>query len=302
MGAIDAFSKTITMITSHRNLLLLIMIFTLTVAPISAYLVGNAPQISMNQTQTTQRQGNVIFEEHGATFPEEDLNALKEFLPRLLIYALIVSLLMAAAQYAVIKGAHMAVNGEEYSLTGLISDGFRHLLQVFIINLIFGIIALTVMVLPLMLILIPIATGALSSAGGIVIFGVFLVIIVELFVVVFMMGLLSMTVPLYVVKGSIGATFEAFSLAFRNIFSTFGFGALLMIGVLVISMMMAPFSMIVAVAFHGWAGTLISAIVEAPFQAVIYAILWIGGLELYLELEKKKGLEEVDLLADEFNF
>lgn len=297
MGAIDAFSKTITMITSHRKLVLLIMVFTLILAPISTYLVGNAPELNLNQTQTTQKQGNVIFEEHGSTFPEKDIEALKSYLPRLLLYALLVSLLMAAVQYAVIKGAYMATRGEEYALGSLLSEGFRNLPQVFVINLIFGIIAVVVILLPLMLIIIPIAAGALSGTGSVLIFGIFLMLIVEFFVALFIMGLLSMTVPLYVVKGSIGAAFEAFSLAFRNMLSTLGFGALLMVGVLVVSMIMAPFSMMAAVIFPGM---LISALLEAPFQALIYAILWIGGLEFYLELEKKR--EEVDLLLEEFKF
>ncbi|WP_456394664.1 hypothetical protein [Thermococcus sp.] len=300
MGAIDAFSKTITMMTSHRNLILLIMVFTLILAPISTYLVGNAPELSLNQTQTAQKQGNVIFEEHGSTFPEKDIEALKSYLPRLLLYALLVSLLMAAVQYAVIKGAHMVTRGEEYSLRSLLSEGFRHLLQVFAVNLIFGIIAAIIIFLPLMLIIIPVAVGALSGTGGVLLFGIFLILMVEFFVALFIMGLLSMTVPLYVVKGNIGAAFEAFGLAFRNIPSTLGFGALLIVGVLVISMIMAPFSMMAALISPGWLGMLISALLEAPFQALIYALLWIGGLEFYLELEKKR--EEVDLLLEEFKF
>ncbi len=302
MGAIDAFSNTITMITSHKNLVLLIMIFTLILAPISTYLVGNAPQLNFNQSQTMQKQGNVIFEEHGSTFPEKDIEALKSYLPKLLLYALIVSILMAAVQYAVIKGSYMVTKGEGYSLGELISEGFRHFLQVFIINLTFGAIALVIIVLPLMLILIPIAAGALSNTAGIVIAGIFFVLVIEFFVVIFMMGLLSMTVPLYVVKGSIGAAFEAFGLAFRNMISTFGFGVLLLIGILVISMIMAPFSMLAAMISNGLPRMLISALIEAPFQALIYAIMWIGGLEFYLELEKKDKGEDVDLLLEEFNF
>ncbi len=302
MGAIDAFSNTITMITSHKNLVLLIMVFALILAPISTYLIGNAPELNFNQTQTIQKQGNVIFEEHGSTFPEKDIESLRSYLPKLLLYALIASLLMAAVQYAVIKGSYMVANGEEYSLGGLISEGFRHLLQVFVINLIFGAIALIIILLPLMLILIPVGAGALSGTAGIIVAGIFFVLVIEFFVVIFMMGLLSMTVPLYVIKGNIGAAFEAFSLAFRNILSTFGFGALLLIGVLVISMIMAPFSMMAAMISSGWSKMLVSALIEAPFQALIYAIMWIGGLEFYLELEKKDKGEDVDLLLEEFKF
>lgn len=300
MGAINAFAKTIETITKHPKLLLIPLVIALLIAPISAYLLKDYTTLFTEEMQKNfeqKQEGNVIVEEYGSIISKEEMEKFMNYIKILSFLAVLSALLNAIGQYAVIKGALTAEKGEEYSLFQLFMDGIKNMIQVFVVNVIIGLIIFGIIMIPLILIAIPLVVGGSSA---IVIVAVF----IELPLIFFLVGLGSMAVPIYVIKGSIGAAFECFSVAFKNKLSTLAFGILLLISVILIMIVPGSFMGLAALGVSGFTTQLLLNLIEAPFQALTQAVMSIGGLMLYLELTKeKKDLEEeiLEEVQREFN-
>ncbi|NJE07576.1 hypothetical protein E3E31_03395 [Thermococcus sp. M39] len=296
MGAINAFAKTIETITKHPKLLLIPLVIALLIAPISAYLLKDYTTLFTEEMQKNieqKQEGNVIVEEYGSIISKEDMEKFMDYIKILSFLGVLSALLNAIGQYAIIKGVLTTEKGEEYSLSQLFIEGFRNMIQVFLVNLIIGLIVLAIIMVPLILVIIPLAAGAMTGSEGLLLAAVFLVIIIELPLVFFLVGLSSMAVPIYVIKGSIGAAFECFTVAFKNKLSTLAFGILLLISVVLIMIVPSSFIGLVALGASGFAAQLLLNLIEAPFQALMQAVMSVGGLMLYLELTReKKDLEE----------
>lgn len=299
MGAINAFAKTIETITKHPKLLLIPLVIALLLAPISAYLLKDYTTLFTEEMQKNleqKQEGNVIVEEYGSIISKEDMEKFVDYIKILSLLGVLSALLNAVGQYAVIKGILTVERGEEYSLFQLFIEGFRNMIQVFVINIIIGLIVLAIIMVPLILVIIPIAAGS----EALLLAAIFLVILIELPLVFFLFGLSSMAVPIYVIKGSIGAAFECFSVAFKNKLSTLAFGILLLISVVLIMVVPSSFMGLVALGASGFVTQLILNSVEAPFRALMQAVMSVGGLMLYLELMGEERDLEEEILEEEF--
>ncbi|WP_457753404.1 hypothetical protein [Thermococcus sp.] len=307
MGAINAFAKTIEAITKNPKLLLIPLVIALLIAPISAYLLKDYTTLFTEEMQKNfeQRQeGNIIVEEHGSVISKENMEKFMNYIKILSLLAVLSALLNAIGQYAVVKGALTAEKDEEYSLFRLFMDGIKNMIQVFVVNVIIGLIIFTIIVIPFILIAIPLIAGAMSGSEGLLSAAFFLVILIELPLVFFLVGLGSMAVPIYVIKGSIGAAFECFSVALKNKLSTLAFGVLLLISVILIMIVPGSFMGLATLGASGFTTQLVLNLIEAPFQALTQAVMSIGGLMLYLELTREeKDLEEeiLEEVQKEFN-
>ncbi|WP_144433225.1 hypothetical protein [Thermococcus sp. 2319x1] len=291
MGAVNAFARTIVAITRNPKLLLIPLIISIILSPVSAYLIKEMPMFESFSKLPESSNETIIFEEHGA-FSEEMLAELADFFKFLVIFMLISLLLQALSEYAMIKGALMTEEGKSYSLLDLIYEGIMHVFQVFLTILIAGIISFAILSVPLFVL------GFLLFISGGNPAIVFLLFLVELPLVLFVIGASSMAVPIYVMSDSISASLKCFSLAFKNKLSSMTFGALLVVSIFFLLAVPASF---IGVLFFGrtdFMANLIVNLLQAPFQAIIQALVAIGGLMLYLELSEKE--KEEKLLEFEF--
>ncbi len=300
MGAINAFAKTIETITKHPKLLLIPLVIALLIAPISAYLLKDYTTLFTEEMQKNleqKQEGNVIVEEYGSIISKEDMEKFMNYIKILSFLAVLSALLNAIGQYAVIKGALTAEKGEEYSLFQLFMDGIKNMIQVFVVNVIIWLIIFGIIMIPLILIAIPLVAGGSSAIVMVAVF-------IELPLIFFLVGLGSMAVPIYVIKGSMGAAFECFNIALKNKLSTLAFGILLLISVILIMVVPGSFMGLATLGASGFTTQLLLNLIEAPFQALTQAVMSIGGLMLYLELTKEeKDLEEeiLEEVQREFN-
>ncbi len=123
-----------------------------------------------------------------------------------------------------------------------------------------------------------------------VILGVLLLIPVAAFTT----AMATLPVAIYASEGSFGSAFEAIHLSFRNVKTSLGFGFLLWVGVIGISMVSAPISLLTQLFAPDSYAPYISALLQAPFTALLYEFLWIAGVPFYRELKKKEELKKVD--------
>ncbi|BAD85381.1 hypothetical membrane protein, conserved [Thermococcus kodakarensis KOD1] len=283
MGAFEAFSRTITLITRAKKLYILALLLALLAAPFQAYLAPADFSVLENQTSTTQ--GNVIMEEHGLS--EEQVSDIMGSMENLGKLFVILLLLGSLFQYGIVKGALVYGEGSEVSLVELIRESILHFPGVLLINLFYGFIGLVFIVVSM----IPIGIGLLTlPAGGIlVLIGIGLIILTAAMLTT--MSVLA--VPLYADREDLGAAFEAFGAVLKNLPSSVGFGFLLWIGVLVIGLISGTVSL-VSLAFPENIAGYVSAFLGAPFEAVVYELLWIGGVEFYRELKRKEELKKFE--------
>jgi len=303
MGAINAFAKTIETITKHPKLLLIPLVIALLLAPISAYLLKDYTALFTEEMQKNleqKQEGNVIVEEYGSIIPKEDMEKFMDYIKILSLLGVLSALLNAISQYAIIKGILTVEKGEEYSLFQLFIEGFRNMIQVFVINIIIGLIVLAIIMVPLILGIIPLAAGAMTGSEALLLAAIFLVILIELPLVFFLVGLGSMAVPIYVIKGSISAALECFSVAFKNKLSTLAFGILLLISVVLIMVVPGSFMGLVMLGGSGFVMQLLLNLIEVPFQALMQAVMSVGGLMLYLELTGENRDFEGEILEEGF--
>ncbi|USS41387.1 hypothetical protein NF865_04155 [Thermococcus aggregans] len=286
MGAVNAFAGTIVAITKNPKLLLIPLMISIILSPISAYLVMEMPTFESFSELSESSDESIIFEEHG-TFSQEMLTELADFFKFLLVFVLITFLLQALSQYAVIKGALLAEEGKEYLLIDLIYEGIMHVFQVFLITIIVGIIGSAILLLPLFLF-----SGLILLSGGSLVL-LLLLILAEITLVLFVVGASSMAVPIYVLSNSISASLACFSLAFKNKLSSIAFGALLTVSSFFLLAVPASFIGLLFLGRTDFVANLIANILQAPFQALIQALFSIGGLMLYLEFSKRRTEEEV---------
>ena len=288
MGAIEAFTRTFSLLLKNKRLYILTLIMALVLAPIAAYLVpsdvGNLP--IFNQSYVQNNTTGIIIEEHGATVGE-DTTVILELLKRLAVYVMIALVISSIFEYAVTKGLLLEPEEKE-SLGRLLLDGLKHFPGVIIVNLVYTLLVLVVIGISA----IPIVIGAMTLPAGAILILIGLLLLV--FIAAFAVGLSSLAIPAYVKNGSIGGAFEGFGLAFRNVLSSTGFGFLLMIGVFAISLASSPLSFLVHYTVPGELAPYVSALLQAPFDALMSLFLWTGGVAFYTELKKKEELEKVD--------
>ncbi|NJE42444.1 hypothetical protein [Thermococcus sp. GR6] len=286
MGAIDAFTKTFSIVLANKRLYLLVLTMTLILALLSVYLIPSDFEYTYNQTSI--QKGNVIVEEYGTPITEDEMDMLIEFLKGLMIYLIITIVLSSIVEYGITKGIFTYLNDEDYSLGELLADGLKHFPGVLVINIIYSLIMLVFIGVAA----IPMVVGALFLPAGAVLI---LIGVVLLFLVLaFTLGLSSMAIPLYADKGTIGAAFEAFGLGFRNVLSTVGFGALLGVAAIGIAIIASPLAFIIQLTLPENLAPYVSAFVQAPFDALLYFFLWAGGVAFYRELQRMEELKKVD--------
>ncbi len=293
MGAIDAFTETFSLLLRNKRLYILTLVMALIMAPIAAYFIpNNLGNLSiLNQTYTQNNTSGVIIEEHGATVGE-NTTVVMGILKRLALYGLIAIVLSSIFEYAVTKGL-MAESEEKLPLSWLVIDGMRHFPGVLVVNFVYTLLLLIFIGIST----IPIVVGAMTFPAGAVL--IFLGLLLLIFIAAFAVGLSSLAIPAYVKNGSIGGAFEGLGLAFKNVASSTGFGFLLMVGVLAISLASSPIAFIVSYTIPREIVPYVSALLQAPFDALLYLFLWTGGVAFYRELKKKEELEEIDKeLAD----
>jgi hypothetical protein len=284
MGAVEAFSRTITLITKAKKLYIPIFILTLIIAPLSAYLAP--PYLFNPQNTTVTHRGNVIVEEHGV--PSEEIDNFKGYIEKIALIAVLVLVLASLIQYGIMKGALEYARNGETKLGKLIMEGLAHFPGVFLINLFYGLLGLVMILLSM----VPIGLGFLALSEG----GFVLVLIggVLLILVVAFMGVMSLLgVVLYVDKGNFGAAFEAIGIVFKNLKSSTGFGLLLMLAALVVGFVSATVSLF-SLAFPEGTAKYVSTFLEAPFEALIYEIMWVGGVAFYLELQRREEMKKFE--------
>ncbi|HDD31694.1 MAG TPA: hypothetical protein ENF72_03630 [Thermococcus litoralis] len=291
MGAVNAFARTIVTITKNPKLLLIPLMISIILSPISAYLVKEMPAFESLSELPESSNESIIFEEHGA-FSEEMLTELANFSKFLLVFMLISLLLQALSEYAMIKGALMAEEGEEYSLIDLIHEGIMHVFQVFLILIIIGVISSAILLVPLFLF-----SALIFLSGSVAL--ILLLILVEMPLVLFVIGASSMAVPIYVLSNSISSSLGCFLLAFKNKLSSMTFGALLVLSIFFLLAVPASFIGLLFLGRTDFMGNLAANLLQAPFQAIIQALVAIGGLMLYLEFSKS-GYEKETI--EEFKF
>lgn len=286
MGAVDAFVKTFSLILANKKLYLLALILALILAPIGAYLIPN--EIPFEQNQTSMQKGNVIVEEYGSLINEDDMDVFLQLMKGLAVYLIISMVLSSIFEYSVVKGALAHLAGEERTLRELILDGVRHFPGVFLINVVYSLIALTFIGVAF----IPVVVGVLTlPTGGVLIFiGIVLLVLIGALVT----SLSAIAIPLYADKSSIGAAFEAFGLVFRNVLSSVGFGFLVWVGVVGIVMISAPVAFVTGLFLPSGVASYVSALLQAPFDALLYEFIWVAGVAFYRELQRMEELKRVD--------
>jgi hypothetical protein len=286
MGAIDAFVKTFSLILENKRLYLLSLIMALILAPIGAYLIPN--ELTYSYNQTTMQKGNVIMEEYGGPSEDELMDLFTQLMKGLAVYLPIAMVLSSIVEYGVVKGALAHLAGEELPLGELLREGVKHFIGVFAINLIYSLIALTFIGVGF----IPIAVGVMTlPAGGVLIFIGFILLI---FTAALVTSLSALAVPLYADKGKVGAAFEAFGLVFGNLLSSVGFGFLMWVGIIGVGMISAPIAFVTDAFLNQGAGVYVSALLQAPFNALLYVFLWVAGVAFYKELQRMEELKKVD--------
>ncbi|ANF23075.1 hypothetical protein [Thermococcus piezophilus] len=287
MGAIDAFSRTFSIVLANKKLYLFVLIMTLILAPLSVYVIPQDFEYTYNQTSI--QRGDVIVVEYGTPIAEDEAEVMVKLLAGLAVYFLVSVLLSSAFQYGTTKGVLQYLKGEDYSLEELLKDGFKHFPGVLAINIVFGLIVAVFIVIAI----IPIGVGALIGlpVGWILIF---LGVLLFFAVLAFSIGLTSLPVPLYVERKNLGAAFEAFGLVFRNVFSTIGFGVLMTIAVMGIVIIASPLAFIIQLTVPENITPYVSAFVQAPLDALMYLFLWTGGVAFYKELQRMEDIKKVD--------
>ena len=286
MGAVDAFVRTFTIMLAAKRLYLLALILALIMAPISAYLIPSTPpQLGYNESF---RNGSVIVEEYGAPSEEEIVGIIEEFAKAMAIILVLSLLLGSVFQYAITKGALLHIEDKEYSLPALLLSGLRHLPGVLVINLVFSVVSLALIGVSL----VPVFVGILKLPWGLILVFIGLVLTLTIAAVVSSLG--AIPVPIYAEKDSVGAAFEAFGLVFNNLLSSMGFGFLLWVGIIGITVISSPIAFIVSVIAPENVAPYVSGLLQAPFSALLYEFMWVAGVAFYKELQKKEELKKVD--------
>ncbi|WP_258084702.1 hypothetical protein [Thermococcus thermotolerans] len=286
MGAIEAFTNAFSLVIRNKRLYLLVLLMSLMMAPLGAYLIPG--DIGYEYNQTSMQKGNVIIEEYGTPIGGNEVDMLIDLLGGLILYSVIALIVGAIFEYGITKGVFMHLNGEEYSLGSLMMEGLKHFPGVILINFIYGLI----MMVFIGVAAVPIVLGALFLPAGAVL--VLLGIILMFATIAFALGLSSLAVPFYVDRRSIGAAFEAFGAAFRNVLSTIGFGVLLGIGVIAIMMVASPIAFVTRMVLPENMAPYVSAFLQAPFDALLYLFIWTAGVAFYREIQKMEELKKVD--------
>ncbi|NJE09918.1 hypothetical protein [Thermococcus sp. MAR1] len=286
MGAVDAFTNAFSLVLKNKRLYLLVLLMSFMMAPLGAYLIPG--EVNYEYNQTSIQKGNVIIEEYGTPIGGTEMEVLMDLLKGLAVYSLIALIVGAIFEYGVTKGIFMHLKGEEYSLGGLLIEGLKHFPGVILVNFVYGIIMLVF----IGVVTIPIVLGVVLAPAGIVL--VLIGLLMMLVVLAFTVGLSSLAIPFYVEGGSIGAAFEAFGLAFRNVRSTVGFGALLGVGTIAIMMVASPIAFVTQIAIPENIAPYVSAFLQAPFDALLYVFIWTAGVAFYRELQRMEELKKVD--------
>lgn len=286
MGAVEAFTETFSIMLKEKRLYVLTLVLTLILAPLGAYVMPKDVHFDANRTVT--HHGGVIVEEYGSPSESELIPFFKDFLKKAIPYVILAIVLSTIFEYGVVRGAVDYLDGRESSLSELLLEGVKRFPALFTISFLFLLITLALIGVPLAVM----AAGILTLPPGavLVILGVLLLIPVAAFTT----AMATLPVAIYASGGSFGSAFEAIHLSFRNVKTSLGFGFLLWVGVIGISMVSAPISLLTQLFAPDSYAPYISALLQAPFTALLYEFLWIAGVPFYRELRKKEELKKVD--------
>ena len=273
MGALDAFSGAFSLVAENKRVYLLVLV---------AMLILSIPSFSShhsNRIIVRERMSpNVIFEEYGTTSTLTDalIRELKASLLEMLMNLIVLSLV----GYSAVKAYLLSTGGEEYSLPELITEALLRIPAVIVVNILAYLTALLTAALPIGVIIL----GAVSSKAGIAFLGLFLL----LATVPILLTYFALVVPAYVESKSIGAFVDALGLTIKNLPTSLGYGILVVLLTLGISILMTPLTLPLA---KGGVNPALMALIEAPFETFIVCFLWAGGVLLYKDL-KVRGREE----------
>lgn len=184
-------------------------------------------------------------------------------------------------EYSVVKGALLHMKEKDTKPVALLGEGFRRFPQVFIIGVVYATIGFAVLLVSF----IPVGVGLMTLPGGAVLVFVGLVLILVLGA--FVIGLSLTPVPAYVDRERLGAVFEVMGMCTKNVLTTIGFGFLVMVAVLGVSAVSGPIAFLTQTFVGGKTGYYVSALLQAPFTALLYEFLWVSGAAFYEELKKR---------------
>ncbi|AIF70004.1 hypothetical protein PAP_08080 [Palaeococcus pacificus DY20341] len=292
MGAIDAFGKTIDFIAKNPKILVIPLIFAFLIAPINAYILKDVPLMMPQELQTFEKEGSVIIEEHGMTM---DMEGMMDLIRKASISALIELVLMSIALYALAKGAFLVVNGSEFTLSALLTEGTKKMPAVVLIRIVMNLFGALLALVFLSPGIILIGAGVLGTPALIGL-GALVIVVLSIPVLGYIFTIISTAVPAYVVGEDISSAFSVIGLAWKKKLSSIGFGLLLALAIVLISIIPASFGGIAFLGSSGFAPQLVLQLLSAPFQALSIALQAIGGFMFYSELTKvEEPLEEFDL-------
>ncbi len=286
MGAVEAFTETFSIMLREKRIYVLVLVMTLILAPIGAYVMPKNVPLEANRTVT--HQGGVIVEEYGSLSEDSFMPILTDLLKRAAPYILLAMVLSTIFEYAVVRAAVDHLEGKRTPLLDLLVGGLKRFPALFTINFLFLFIVLALIGIPLALMAVGIL--ALPSGAVLVLIGALLLIPVAAFTT----AMATLPIAIYASEGSFGSAFEAIHLSFKNVKTTLGFGFLLWVGALGISMVSAPISLLTHLIVSGSAEAYVSALLQAPFTALLYEFLWVAGVPFYRELRKREELKRVD--------
>ncbi|AIF69961.1 hypothetical protein PAP_07860 [Palaeococcus pacificus DY20341] len=280
MGAINALSQTIDLLSKNPRILLVPLIIAFIMVPITAYQAQKLHfEYSFEDNNVSQEELKAILRDMAATFART-----------MLIIGSIMALLNAVAQYYLVKSALTILKGEKPLTADLIKAGLKKAVPIAILNVFVGALIVGVALIPhaYLIKLILSAEGPTIPGSAMDLF--FLLWIISLFLELFILPASMMVVPAYIVENSPLKGLKAYAVAFRNMPSTLGFGVLLGIIMLVF---MVPYFM-TAFAIHqnaGFSTYLTRQLIQAPFLALSNAIGTVGGLMLYLDFKGNRKEE-----------
>lgn len=300
MGAINAFAKTIDIITRRPRLLLLPLIVILLVAPINAYVLKDLPMnsfMNLENLANVETQNGVITEEHGAI---EDFGEIIEMMEGLIwksaLSSIISFILLSIAFYGVIKEALLLMAGEEVSFGTIVGEALKKLPGVVLVRIVIGFLVGILLALVLLPGIALIVAGAVMESGGLVALGLLVSFFVVLPALGYFLSVSYIALPAYIRDGTFGAALRSFGLAKSKAYSSIVFGWLLFLAIMVISIIPGSFGGVLFLGSSGFTAVLLLQLISAPFEALVTTLEAIGGLMFYLELKEEPVGEDFEVI------
>ena len=277
MGALDAFSKAFSLVAENKGIYLLVLLVFLALAILNSALF---PEVNVETAQREEVLPNVFFEEHGMTHASTD--ELVRYAETHLLWILIVALALAFVEYSIVKAYFLSVDGEEYSISELITEALPKVPAMIVMNVLAYLTGVLVALVPALVMIV----GGLTMSPFLAFFGLVLVLLVIPILITYY----SLVVATYVDTENIGAFVEALQLVFRMLPSSLGYGLLVILLSFGVAIVMAPF--VLPFAMSSVPSVLMINILEAPFEAFLVCFILAGGVLLYRDFKESEGIEE----------